>query len=69
MSGNWGNIVKIWDIKTKTARELRGHNGVISSVNYSPDFKYIISSSWDKTINIWDYITGKHIKRLFGHTK
>jgi WD40 repeat protein len=35
--GNWDNIVKIWDIETKKERELRGHNGVISSVNYSPD--------------------------------
>jgi len=35
---------------------------------YSPDGKQLASSSWDKTIKIWDLRTGRLLYTLEGHT-
>ncbi len=49
----------MWDSKTGNHfRTLYGHtsfiNSLISSLCFSSDDKKIFSSSYDKTINIWD---------------
>jgi WD40 repeat protein len=47
---------------------LKGHSGAVISVAFSPDGKYIISGSWDQTIQVWDAITGHIIfEPLKGH--
>ena len=45
---------------------LYGHQGVVSSVSYSPDGCKFISGSYDSTIRIWDTITGKQIGENIG---
>ena len=37
-------------------KTLEGHTDAVKSVCVSPDEKYIISGSKDKTIKIWDMI-------------
>jgi WD40 repeat protein/uncharacterized caspase-like protein len=44
-----------------------GHTGSVSSVGFSPDGKYILTGSWDKTAILWD-ITGKEIQSFIGHS-
>jgi serine/threonine protein kinase len=46
-------------------RLLRGHAGCVTCVDVSPDGKYAISSSMDKTIRLWDIVKGEEI-RTFG---
>ena len=47
---------------------LRGHDGEIHSVAFSPDGSKIISGSIDKTIRVWDAGTGVEIlPPLRGH--
>ena len=50
-------------------RELKGHESWITSIAISPDGKFLASGSADKTIKIWDFKTGAHIKELKGHDK
>ena len=36
-------------------KELKGHTKPVSSIAISPDGKYMVSGSDDKTINVWDW--------------
>jgi len=47
----------------------KGHNGEVESVFVTPDGKYIVSGSADKTIKIWDFEKGEEIRTLRGHQK
>jgi WD40 repeat protein len=48
---------------------LEGHTGYVSSVAFSPDGKHIVSGSLDKTIRVWDAVTGEVVSGpLQGHT-
>jgi len=47
---------------------LKGHNGFVFTVTYSPDGKHIVSGSSDSTICIWNVETGHMVSRfLKGH--
>jgi RNA polymerase sigma factor (sigma-70 family) len=43
------------------------HANTVTSVAYAPDAKTIASASWDKTIRIWDALTGKELRKFQGH--
>ncbi|CAL4061911.1 unnamed protein product, partial [Meganyctiphanes norvegica] len=50
---------QVIDIDTKIiVRKLYGHGNQITDIAFSPDSKWLISSSLDKTIRIWDLPTG-----------
>ncbi|MCJ1291974.1 hypothetical protein MMC34_003524 [Xylographa carneopallida] len=47
---------------------LEGHLAVVSAVVFSPDGKQLASGSHDKTIRIWDAVTGAALQTLEGHS-
>ncbi|KAG8934376.1 hypothetical protein FRC02_010121 [Tulasnella sp. 418] len=47
---------------------MHGHTDWVRSVAFSHDSRQIVSGSHDKTVCIWDAVTGTLIKRLEGHT-
>ena len=50
----------LWDTSTgKVKVILVGHSQVVSSIVFSPDGKHIASSSYDKTVRLWDIKTGE----------
>ena len=62
------NTIKIWDFQTgKQLKTLTGHQDYVYAAYFSPNDKYIISSSWDKTAKIWDAKTGTVLHTLNGH--
>ena len=48
-------------------KTLRGHRAKVTSVAYSPNGSTIATGSWDKTIRLWDGLTGEYKKTLIGH--
>ncbi|MCI5208726.1 MAG: hypothetical protein D3910_08020, partial [Candidatus Electrothrix sp. ATG2] len=46
---------------------LRGHEGRVYGLAFSPDGKQLASTSVDKTIRLWDTESGKEMAVLRGH--
>ena len=53
----------------KPLKSFHGHNHFISSLALNSDSTKLISSSWDKTIRLWDIPTAKSDLIFKGHTK
>lgn len=62
----WGTR-HLQTIIRRKALTLRGHEGVVFAAQLSNDGKLIASGSADKTIKIWDAITGEEKRTLHGH--
>ena len=55
----------LWDVSTgREIRTLEGH----SAVAFSPDGRYALSGSGDKTLKLWDISTGREIRTFKGHS-
>jgi WD40 repeat protein len=62
-------IERVWDATTgQVLFALMGHENRITSAAFSPDGKWLITTSSDKTARIWDAATGELLKTLRGHT-
>ena len=48
---------------------MTGNVQLVNHVSFSPDGKLIASASFDKSVRIWDGLTGKFIVRLLGHVQ
>jgi len=47
---------------------LHGHNHFVSDIAISSDGQFALSSSWDKTLRLWDLNTGLTTRKFVGHT-
>jgi predicted NACHT family NTPase len=45
-----------------------GHSGTVNAVAFSPNGKWALSGSDDKTLKLWKVETGREIRTLTGHT-
>jgi guanine nucleotide-binding protein subunit beta-2-like 1 protein len=71
VSGSRDKTLIIWNLAEKEDgnygvpfRSLTGHNNFVSDLTISNDNFYVISSSWDKTMRLWDIRYGTCIKRF-----
>ena len=60
--GSYGNNVQVWNTATnKLVLKYTGNADVVGSIAWSPDGKYIVSSSWDGSTQVWSASTGHKI--------
>ena len=54
------NVIRIWDSSNgKPVKELLGHSAAINSLAFSPDNAKLASGSVDKSVRVFDIISGK----------
>jgi len=56
--------IKIWDAKTRTSIELRGHLAPVNCLRWG---EFLYSCSRDRTIRVWETKEGKCIRIMKGH--
>lgn len=59
----------VWSMKTgKLLDVLSGHEGPVHGLMFSPTNAILASSSWDKSVRLWDIFQGKGAVETFPHT-
>ncbi|MSU36979.1 MAG: hypothetical protein EXS36_18150 [Pedosphaera sp.] len=47
---------------------LKGHDGWVGNIAFSPDGKRLVSASFDQTVKVWDAMNGQETLTLKGYT-
>ncbi|KAL4194141.1 hypothetical protein AMTRI_Chr05g67220 [Amborella trichopoda] len=59
----------VWRMKdSRLLDTLSGHEGPVHGLTFSPINAVLASSSWDKTVRLWDVFDGKGAVETFPHT-
>lgn len=74
-SGGKDRRIGVWDISShdkpgegcKWIKGLRGHKDTISSLNFRMNTNQLYTSSFDRTVKIYDILSLNYIETLFGH--
>jgi WD40 repeat protein/serine/threonine protein kinase len=46
-------VVRLWSRDGQLVKEFRGHEGVIPSISFTYDSRFIVTPGWDHTIRLW----------------
>ncbi|XP_049787511.1 notchless protein homolog 1 isoform X2 [Schistocerca cancellata] len=71
VSGSDDFTLFLWQPESnkKPVARMTGHQQLINDVKFSPDARIIASASFDKSIKLWDGLTGKYLTSLRGHVQ
>ncbi|GAB5357522.1 hypothetical protein AAMO2058_000381600 [Amorphochlora amoebiformis] len=61
--------IYLWSLRTARILDvLSGHTGPVSSVCFNPAHPFLVSSSWDATVRIWDVYSRKAAVETLKHS-
>jgi WD40 repeat protein len=64
----WDSSARLWDYaEGKPVGPLLSHNDALRTVAFSPDGKWLLTSSDDRTARLWDTATGRQVGMPFQH--
>jgi len=64
-AGREDGTVVVWDLETHgVACKLRGHSATVSSVHFSRNSRYLLSSAVDWKCILWDLSTGQRLREV-----
>ena len=61
-------LTGLYAIETPEVYVQLGHTGPVMSIALSPDGRYLVSGSRDKTIKLWELSSGRELRTFTGHT-
>lgn len=68
LSGHYAGMIRLWDLETgECLATLKGHSGIVKSIQIAPDERFAVSGSKDKTVKVWDLEAGICMGTLEGH--
>lgn len=56
---NRDGVIDVWNLKSGERRTFIGHTGLVQSLSFSPDGKWLASSAWDNSVRLWDLETSE----------
>lgn len=63
------NFIQLWQVSNgEQVRRLNGHQGRVTSIQFSPNGQLLASGSEDKTVKLWSVKDGYLLNTLTGHT-
>ena len=68
VSGGDDHKVKVWNYKTKLCFTLTSHMDYIRTVEFHKELPWILSSSDDQTVRLWNWQNRSQIAILTGHS-
>eukprot|EP00736_Rhodelphis_marinus_P000356 Rmarinus@m.6999 len=68
VSGGMDNKICVWAPRSTRCVDLVGHSGSISMLRAGSATSVAVSSSYDKTLKIWDTAKKRELSTLSGHT-
>eukprot|EP00963_Diacronema_lutheri_P001395 scaffold86_cov338-Pavlova_lutheri.AAC.58 len=54
-------------VEKRPKARMTGHMQLVNQVQFSPDGRWIVSASFDKSVKLWDGMTGAFVTTLVGH--
>ncbi len=59
-----GDKVRLWDVTTGKERQLEEHSDLINSIEFSPDSRFLLTTTSDSIGHLWEVSTGRELCRL-----